>query len=224
MDERNPPFGFAALLLGLTLGAVFFSINGALIGVGIGAVAGVVIGLLAGAVVGLVDGDLPNTREWDVLWNLYPTVSTIFTRMLAGALTVAMLFIFVTVIDRVGAGQLLWVIVGGVLSAIVGTLLLMFVEQLLSGDPTTDKPAYRLLVEDVFARGGGGRLGSAFAGATLVASFGLTFGMIVGAIAGLTAERISTGAGIAMGIAATGVLIGIARTLIPKLLSTSIES
>lgn len=222
--RKNAAFEFAALLLGLVLGAVFFSINGALIGVGIGAVVGIVVGLLVGAIVGLIDGDLPNTREWDVLWTLYPTISTIFARMLAGALTVAMLFIFVTIIDRFGAGQLLWAIAGGVLSAIVGTLLLMFVEQLLSGDPTSDKPAYRLLVEDVFARGGGGRLGSAFAGATLVASFGLTFGMIVGAVAGLTAERISTGAGIAMGIAATGVLIGIARTLVPKLLNASEES
>lgn len=224
MTRGYPAFEFAALLLGLTLGAVFFSINGALIGVGIGAVIGIVVGLLVGAIIGLVDGDLPNTREWDVLWNLYPTVSTIFARMLAGALTVAILFIFVTIVDRFGAGQLLWAIVGGVLSAVIGTLLLIFVEQLLSGDPTSDKPAYRLLVEDVFARGGGGRLGSAFAGATLVASFGLTFGMIVGAIAGLTAERISTAAGIAMGIAATGVLIGIARTLVPRLLTASTES
>ena len=224
MTSRHPAFEFAALLLGLTLGAVFFSINGALIGVGIGAVIGIIVGLLVGAIIGLIDGDLPNTRAWDVLWNLYPTVSTIFARMLAGALTVAILFIFVTIVDRFGAGQLLWAIVGGVLSAVIGTLLLIFVEQLLSGDPTSDKPAYRLLVEDVFARGGGGRLGSAFAGATLVASFGLTFGMIVGAIAGLTAERISTAAGIAMGIAATGVLIGIARTLVPRLLTTSAES
>lgn len=224
MDERNAAFEFAGLLLGLTLGAIFFSINGALIGVGVGAVAGIVVGLLAGAVIGLVDGDLPNTREWDVLWALYPTVSTIFSRMLAGALTIAVLFIVITIIDRMGAGQLLWALAGGVVSAIVGTLLLVFAEQLLSGDPTSDKPAFQLLVEDVFARGGGGRLGSAFAGATLVASFGLTFGMIVGAIAGVTVERISSTAGIAIGIAVTGVLIGIARTLVPRLLNTSKES
>lgn len=220
MSSQHAAFEFAGLLLGLTIGAVFFSINGALIGVGIGAVVGIVVGMLTGATIGLIDGDLPNTNEWDVLWTLYPTVSTIFARMLAGALTIAILFIFVTIVDRVAAGQVLWAIGGGVLSAVIGTLLLIFVQQLLGGDPTSDKPAFQLLVEDVFARGGG-RLGSAIAGAILVASFGLTFGIIVGAIAGVTAERISTTAGIAMGIATTGILIGIARTLVPRLLSLS---
>lgn len=224
MLRSRPELHLSGLVLGLLIGAVFFTTNGAILAIGISAVLGVLLGALVGAGVGIAASDLVRTREWNAFWILHTYVAALYAKILIGAFVVALLVIFVAIVNAVADGDMRWAVAGGVLGAVLSAALWQFVEQLLAEDGSTNQSFLRAVVVDVYERANGGRSGSAFAGALIGMTVGVELAIVVGAVAGVVQERVSTVAAVAMGIAVLGTLLGMARVLLPDLIAAQRKS